>query len=176
MKQTDQLCLIDSIDLSRAVPSPRCTTVNCCCTWLFVDIYVAGTILMLRFLPFTFRLFSVHFINWMFQAVSQCIGKQFNYTVSNILTLMTITAKTFKAGQEENKKSLIFVSNNNLFSDMAQSILSHSAKAINHCYVSLLKSEEQTEVKVVPFTLCTHTSGLVPVGNIIKTAHEKFKV
>lgn len=59
---------------------------------------------------------------------------------------------------------------------MAQSILSHSATAINHCYVSPLKSEEQTEVKVVPFMLCTHTSGLVPVGNIIRTAHEKFKV
>lgn len=59
---------------------------------------------------------------------------------------------------------------------MAQSILSHSATAINYCYVSPLKAEELTEVKVVPFMLCTHTSGLVPVGNIIKTAHEKFKV
>lgn len=48
LKQTDQLCMIDSIDLSRAVLSPKSTTVNCSCTsvicwdWCFRDLFDAG--------------------------------------------------------------------------------------------------------------------------------------
>lgn len=64
-----------------------------------------------------------------FRLFQTAFGNKLNYTVSNILTLTAITLKTFKASQEENTKTIIFVSNNNLFSDMAQSILSHSAKS-----------------------------------------------
>lgn len=108
MKQTDRLCMIDFVDLSRAVPSPRCTTVNCYCTLVICrHLCCRGHFNAENPVIYIYKIY--HRFLWLNASGCFKMHLEINsiYTVSNSLTLTTNTIKTFKPS--------FFVSNNNFF-------------------------------------------------------------